>query len=158
MVISSLPVLPNNRPTTAIKLNANKMCIIFKSVLVVWSLLSKVIPYRQETLILDAEQMTILSRSNGLVLGEMSCHRPQTIMIFRDMQSHIRNKSITNDWYIGAQSTKWTCMNQPLFRPQLPGLGQLGLTCVLSGAGCSLFNIWQNSTVAEYCIFGSNKG
>jgi hypothetical protein len=56
-----------------------------------------VIPYRQETLFLDAEQMTILSCSNGLVLGEMRCRQRRTIMTSRDMQSHIRDKSISND-------------------------------------------------------------
>jgi len=83
------------------------------------------IPYRQETL--DAEQTTTLSCSNGLDLGEMRCRQHQTIMTSRGVQSHIRDKSITNDSYIGAQSTEWTCTNQPLFRPHLLGLVRMGL-------------------------------
>jgi len=55
------------------------------------------IPYQQETLFLDAEQTTTLSCSNSLVLGEMRCRQHQTIMTSREMQSHIRDKSITNN-------------------------------------------------------------
>jgi len=67
--MSSLPYLHINRPTTVIESSAIKIVYIFMPVLVVWFLLSMAIPYRQETLFLDAEQMTILSYSNGLVLG-----------------------------------------------------------------------------------------
>jgi hypothetical protein len=85
------------------------------------------IPYQQETLFLNAEQMTILSCSNGLVLGEMRGRQHQTIMTSRDMQSHIGDMSITNDGYIGAQSTEGTYVNQPLFRTHLLGLGRMAL-------------------------------
>jgi len=71
------------------------MYIIFKPVVVVGSLLSMAIPYRQETL--DAEQTTTLSCSNGLDLGEMRCRQHQTIMTSQGVQSHIQHKSITND-------------------------------------------------------------
>jgi hypothetical protein len=50
---------------------------------------------------------------------EIRCRQYQTIMTSRDMQNHIRDMSVTNDWDIGAQFTEWTYTNQPLYRPQL---------------------------------------
>jgi len=61
LVISPLPDLHTNWSTTAIMPSADRMCIIFRSVLVVESLLSMVIAYRQETLFIVAEQTTILT-------------------------------------------------------------------------------------------------
>ena len=132
MIISSLIYLCINRPTTAIELNTNKMYTIFMSALVVWSLLSIVIPYQQETLFLDAAQTTILSCSNGSVPGEMRCRQHYTIITSRDMQGQIRDKTITNVGYSWAQSSEWTCMNQLLFRPQLLGLGPMGRSIHMS--------------------------
>ena len=69
LVMSSLPYLHINRPMTVIELSTIKIVCILIPVLVVWSLLSMDILYRQETLFLDAEQMTSLSCSPGFVLG-----------------------------------------------------------------------------------------
>jgi hypothetical protein len=73
---------------------------------------------------------------------EMRCHQHQSIIASQDMQSHMRDKSISNNRHIGSQSTKWTYTKPPLFRPHLLVLGRMGLTTyVLSGAGYSAFNI-----------------
>jgi len=62
---------------------------------------------------------------------EMRCRQYQNTITSRDMQSHIRDKSTTNNRYIGAQSTECTYRNQPLVRPHFPGLGKwdLGFIC-----------------------------
>jgi len=60
LVIFPLPYLRTNWSMTAIKPSTYRMCIIFRLVLVVGSVLSMVIAYRQETLFVVAEQTTIL--------------------------------------------------------------------------------------------------
>jgi hypothetical protein len=57
-----------NGSMTASRLSMNKIYIIFRSVLVVGSLLAMITSYRQETLFLVVEQMTIHPYSNGLFL------------------------------------------------------------------------------------------
>jgi hypothetical protein len=61
---------------------------------------------------------------------EMRCRQYQTTTASQDMQSHILDKLVTNDWYIGVLSTEWTYTNQPLFRPHLFGLGRWGLMTI----------------------------
>jgi len=62
---------------------------------------------------------------------EMRRRQYQNTITSRDMQSHIRDKSITNNRYIGAQSTQWTYTKQSLVRPHFLGLGKwdLGFIC-----------------------------
>jgi len=57
----------------------------------------------------------------------MRCCQHQSIMTSRDMQSQIRDTSITNNQYIGAQSREWTYKNQPFVQPHFLGLGKLDL-------------------------------
>jgi len=68
LVTSPLPDLPINQSTAAMQLSTNKVCIIFRLVLVIGSLLSMVTPYRQETLLLVTKQRMILSCLNGSFL------------------------------------------------------------------------------------------
>jgi len=63
---------------------------------------------------------------------EVRCRQYQITTASRDMQGHIRDKSITNNSYIGAKAMEWTCTNHPLFRPHLLGLGQMGCTIYMS--------------------------
>jgi hypothetical protein len=157
-VISPLPYLHMNRPTTAIKPSINKMCVIFRSVLVVGYLLSMVYSLSAGNLIHSRLTNKYHLMLQWFICYEMKCRQYQTSTASRHMWSHTWYKWVTNDWYIGILSTEWTYTNQPLFRAHLLFLGPRGLTTyVLSGAGYSPFNIWQNSLVAEYCIFGSNK-
>jgi len=55
---------------------------------------------------------------------EMRCCQYQTTMATRDMQGHMRNKSLTNNWCIRVLSTEWTYMNQPLVWTHSPRLGE----------------------------------
>jgi hypothetical protein len=49
-----------------------------------------------------------------------------------DMQSHLQNKSGTNNQYIAALSTAWTDTNQPCLQPLLVYLGQMELEIHMS--------------------------
>jgi len=69
LVTSPVTDLYISRSTTAIRPTANTMCIILGSIMVIGSLLSMVTPYRQETLLLVADQTSIHSCPNGLFLG-----------------------------------------------------------------------------------------
>lgn len=68
LVTSPLCNLRINRSTSVIELSTNKVWTISRSVLVVQSQSSLFTTYQQETLILVAEQTTILSCSNGSFL------------------------------------------------------------------------------------------
>jgi len=132
LVVSSSPYLCITGPTTAIEPSAYKMCIICRSVLVVWSLMSMAIPYRQESLFLDAEQTAILSCSNSLVLGRWGVVNIKPLLHLEIDRVIYEISKITNHWYIGVLTTEWTYTNQPLFRPHLLGLGRMGLAIYMS--------------------------
>jgi len=96
---------------------------------------------------------------------EMRCRQHQTIMASRDMQGHMRDKSLTNDRYIGVLSTKWTYMNQPLGRPHSLCMGEwdLGFICpkwrrILSGQyvakllSCRSSYIWLRYIVVKLSV------
>jgi len=59
-----------------------------------------------------------------LIPDETMCHQYLTSMACQHDQSHIRDKLETNNRYIGAMSTEWTYMHQPLFWPRFLGLGE----------------------------------
>jgi len=63
---------------------------------------------------------------------EMKCRQHQSIIASQDMQSHIGDKLITINRYIGAQSTELTYTNQPLLRQHCLGPGRIGLTFRIS--------------------------
>jgi hypothetical protein len=86
-----------------------------------------VIPNRQDTLFLGHWRNDYSLLLQWLISREIRCRQNLNIMTSRDMQSHIRNRSITNNRHIRAQSTKWTWTNIPLVHPHLLGLWQMGL-------------------------------
>jgi len=158
LVISQLPDLCNNWSMTPVKPSSNKMCIIFGSILVATAPFSMVTPYRQARLFLVADEMTIQSCSNG---------------------SFLRRWGVVNirlPWHLGICRVMWEISHQPIInisescRPN--GLIQINYffnytVCVWanktwdlyvqSDAGCTPFNIWQYYSVADHCIFGSDK-
>jgi len=92
---------------------------------------------------------------------EMRCRQHQSIMTSWDMQSHIRDKSITNNGYIGAQSTKWTYTNQPLVRSHFLGLGKwdVGFICPhgveLNNVGW-ITRLFPSGTKGTQCVPGDD--
>jgi len=142
-VISPLADLYIHWSMTTIKPSASKMYLIFRLIMVVGSLLSMVTTYRQGTFFLVTEQMKIHSCFNGLFRAEMRCRQHQNVVISREMQSHIRDKSRTNiDYWSPLDGIDWY---QATLSPTTPyGLGANATwhSYVLSCTAYSLFNIW----------------
>jgi len=88
--------------------------------------------------------------------SEVRCCQHQSIMTSQDMQSHISDKSITNDWYIRAQLAEWTCINQLLFQPDLLGLRWTGLAIHMSCvARDTLHPIYGNTTQLQNTVYSA---
>jgi hypothetical protein len=163
LVISPLHYTNINRPTTVIKLSTRKIWIIFKSVLDVRSLLTMVYYLSAENLIPSHQTINYSLMLQWFCPYEMTCHRYQTTTASRDMESYIWDKIVTkesNQWLI-----YWSPVNQvDLYESTListtgsfSGANGTYDSYVLSGAGYSPFNIWQNNSVAEHYIFGTNN-
>jgi len=58
------------------------------------------------------------------ILWVMKSGQHESIMTSWDLQSHNRDKSITSNWHVAAQSTERTHTNQPLVWPHFLGLGK----------------------------------
>jgi len=58
------------------------------------------------------------------VRREMRCRWYVTTMASWDKQGHMRDKSLTNNRFIGVLSTEWTYTNRPLVRPHSLCLGE----------------------------------
>jgi len=158
LVISPLPDLCINWSMTTVKPSANIMCIIFGSVRVTTSLFSMVTPHQQESIFLVADQTTIQSCRDGSFLGRWGVI------------------NIRLPWHLKICRVIWEISHQPIINI-LESCRQNGLIQInslfdhtvyvwvnrardshfLSDAGCTLFDICQNYSVADHCIFGSNK-
>ena len=99
---------------------------------------------------------------------EMRCYQYWTTMASQDMQSHMRDKSITNDHYITVLSTKWTYTSQLLVQPHFlcQGKYDLGFICpkwrrilclqfMAKLLSCRLLYIWLQWRVVKLRVLSS---
>jgi len=100
---------------------------MFQSVLVAESELSIVYSSLAGNLISSRQRNNYHLMLQWFIPYYLRCHQSQTGTASRDIYSHMRDRRVSNDWYMEVLSTKWTCTNQPWFWPQLLGLGQKGL-------------------------------
>jgi hypothetical protein len=127
LVMSLLPHLPTNQPTTAIMKMKSKIWVIFWSVLVTGSLLSVVYSLSAGILIPSCGTKDYSLMLQSLIPYEMRCRYYPTPTASWDEESNTGDMVVTKDRYIGVLSTEWTCTNQPLFRLHLLGLHIQGM-------------------------------
>jgi hypothetical protein len=153
-VISPLPYLHMNRPTTAIKPSINMMFVIFRSVLVVGSLLSMVYSLSAGNLIRSRLTNKYHLMLQWFICYEMWCRQFHSTTTSRYMHSHIRDQLITHNWNFGVLSTKWTCRIEHLFRPHLLGLRWNGLMIRMSYvARNTLHSIYGKTTQSQNTVY-----
>jgi hypothetical protein len=153
--MTPLPYIHINGPTTAIKPSASITWIIFMLVLVIWSLFSLRIPYRQKTIFPVAEHTSIILCSVGLFLGRWGVvnigalwHLERCRAICKicrypivDIRPSIDERELYESILLSTT-------------PSWSGLNGSYDSYVLSGVWYSPFNIWQHNTVADILYMG----